>query len=462
MRSVLKLALAASLLAPAACGSRAKQSVALYDRGDYQGALRAADEGLASHPDDDGLWAMKIRAALALGDGPGVAKAYQGYVDHRADLDKELLRDIAFATIDQALGSPSAKLKIAAIDTIAQLELHDFTDAVAEKLGDNDDRVAAAAAVAVLKGMPGAPQVADEMSRSENPEARRIAIDGIGRKVGKLAAADLEKAATDRDPRVRRTAIRWLGMIKDKDALEILAKRMKDPDESVRAASASALARIGIGNLGEFAKQALADRALSVRLAGVELLEAAKRDAELVALTDDKEPLVALQAAIAVKRTHPELARKVVDRALAAEEWTARAGTANMLTAALGKADARVTAQRLVADTHVGVRLAAARVLVHTGDKRGAQPVFAAAITDGDFGVQAAADLASLDDAAGLAALSSYTLDASRTPEQRAAAVSAHRSAHRVTPGLVAALADASGVVRIEAAAALCALTKGE
>jgi HEAT repeat protein len=462
MRSVLKLALAASLLAPAACGSRAKQSVSLYDSGDYRGALRAADEGLASHPDDDGLWAMKIRAALALGDAPGVAKAYQGYMEHRSDLDKDLLRDLAIATIDQALASPSVKLKIAAIDAVAQLELHDLTDAVAEKLGDNDDRVAAAAAVAVLKGIPGAAGVADEMSRSENAEARRIAIDGIGRKVGKLAAADLEKAANDRDPRVRRTAIRWLGMIKDKDALEILAKRMKDPDESVRAAAASALARIGIGNLGEYAKQALGDRALSVRLAGVELLEAAKREADLVALTDDKDPLVALQAAIAVKRTHPELARKAVDRALAAEEWTARAGTANMLSAALAKADARATAQRLVGDANVAVRLAAARVLVHTGDKRAAQPIFAAALTDADVGVQAAADLANLDDPAGIAALSSYTLDASRTPEQRAAAASAHRSARRVTPGLVAALADASGIVRIEAAAVLGALAKGE
>jgi hypothetical protein len=33
------------------------------------GAAKAADEGLANHPDDDGLWQMRIRAALALGDG---------------------------------------------------------------------------------------------------------------------------------------------------------------------------------------------------------------------------------------------------------------------------------------------------------------------------------------------------------------------------------------------------------
>jgi HEAT repeat protein len=249
-------------------------------------------------------------------------------------------------------------------------------------------------------------------------------------------------------------------MIKDKDAVEVLTKRMRDPDDGVRAAAAGALARIGIGNLGGLGKQALGDRVLAVRLAGVELLAAAKSDAELVALVDDKDPVVALHAAIAVKRTHPDLARKAVDRALAAEEWTARAGAANMLTSALGKADARSTAQSMLADPQVGVRLAAARVLVHTGDREGARPIFTAAITDADFGVQAAADLADLGDPAGVSALSAFTLDGSRTPEQRAAAASAHRSAHRVTPGLVAALADENGVVRIEAASVLGALAK--
>ncbi len=457
---MLRIVLALALLTPAACASRAKHSVSLYESGDYAGAMRAADEGLASHPDDDGLWAMKVRAALALGDAAGVAKAYQGYIDHRSDLDKELLTDLATATIGQALASPSVKLKIAAIEAVERLELHPLTDAVADRLEDRDDRVAAAAAVAVLKGIPGAAQIADDLTRSENADARRIVIDGIGRKVGKLAAADLEKAASDKDARVRRVAVRWLGMIKDKDAVEILTKRMRDHDEGVRAAAAGALARIGIGNLADLGKQALADHMLSVRLAGIDLLVAAKRDAELVALVDDKDPMVGLGAAIAVKGAHPELAQKAVDRALAAEEWTARAGAANMMRSALGKDEARATAQRLLADTAVGVRLAAARVLVHAGDKEAARPIFAAAITDAELGVQAAADLADLGDPAGVAALSAFTLDPSRSPEQRAMAAAAHRSAHRVTPGLVAALADSSGVVRIEAAATLGALAK--
>jgi hypothetical protein len=106
------------------------------------------------------------------------------------------------------------------------------------------------------------------------------------------------------------------------------------------------------------------------------------------------------------------------------------------------------------------VRLAAARALVRLGEQGAAKAVFAAAIADPEHGVQAAADLAGLDEADGLKALSSYVRDQKRTPAQRAAAATAHRSAHRVTGGLVAALADSDGLVRVEAAATLGMLAK--
>src|SRR5438445_9053774 len=145
----VRVVLALALLAPIGCANRAKQSVSLYESGDYAGAARAADSGLAAHPDDDDLWGMKIRSALALGDADGVAKAYAGYLQHGGAEDKELLRDLAQATIAQALASPSTKLKIEAIEAIASLELNDLADDVAQKMEDQDDRVAAAAAVAV-------------------------------------------------------------------------------------------------------------------------------------------------------------------------------------------------------------------------------------------------------------------------------------------------------------------------
>jgi len=61
-----RLFLALALMSLPACANRAKRSIDLYDSGDYAGARRAADEGLASHPNDDGLWAMKVRGSRPL------------------------------------------------------------------------------------------------------------------------------------------------------------------------------------------------------------------------------------------------------------------------------------------------------------------------------------------------------------------------------------------------------------
>ena len=446
----------------AACANHAQQAVALYENGDYAGAARAADRGLASHPGDEGLWQMRVRAALAQGDGPGVATAYAAYRGQLGgDDDKPLLRELAIATLGQALASPSARLKITAIGAVADAELQDLAETVAARMADDDDRVVAAAAVAVLNGYPDAPRAAGEMLHSEDPEARRIAVDGIGQKVGKLATADLEKAGADPDARVRRAALRWLGQLKDADAVELLTRRLHDPDDAVRAAAASALARIGIGNLPELGKLALRDRALAVRLAGIELLVAAhlvETERELTALADDPDPIVAAEAALAVGGG--ERAARAIDRAASSDEWTIRAGAANLAVRALGAPAAVVLAKKLAADPELAVRLAAARVLAHGGDKPAAAAIFVTALESPDLALQAAIDLADQDDARGIRALDATVRDPAQSPSARSAAAAAHRTARRVTPGLVAALADASGVVRVEAAAALAVLTR--
>lgn len=454
MRLVL---LGLALLLSSGCARRARQSVALYEAGDFAGAARAADQGLASHPEDRGLWQMRIRAALALGDADGVARSYATYRGHYGGDDDALLRDLAAATLGQALASPSVKLKLTAIEAVASAELHALAEQVAERMGDDDDRVAAAAAVAVLRGYPQAPQVAGDMLESEEPEARRIAVEGIGKKVGALALADLRKAAEDPDPRVRRAAIRWLGQLRDKEAPPILERQLRHADEGVRAAAVTALARIGTTDPAALGKQALADRALAVRLAGVEVLRAGKRTAELAALDGDPDPMVALEAAIASR--DPARAARALERAAASERWTIRAGAANMAMRAVDRTTAAAIAKRLAGDPELGVRLAAARTLASTGDRAAAIELFAAALaTDSVLG--AAADLARLGDRRGIETLDKAVRDASRGPDQRAAAAAAHVSGRRVTPGLVAALADANGVVRVEAAAALVALSR--
>jgi HEAT repeat protein len=445
----------------AGCAGRSKQSIALYESGDYAGAARVADEGLASHPGDEGLWQMRVRAALALGDAEGVARTYASYRGQRDSDDPELLKDLAIATLGQALASPSVRLKIAAIEAVASAEIQALADQVAERLGDDDDRVAAAAATAVLRGYPQAPQVASEMLRSHDAEARRIAVEGIGKKVGKLAVLDLQKlAGSDPDPRVRRAAIRWLGQVKAQEAGDVLERQLRHTDEGVRAAAALALARIGKGDLAAYAKKALGDRALAVRLAGIELLLAAKNTAELVKLaSDDPDAIFAAEAAFAARR--PDLATRALDRAVGDEGWSIRAGAANMASRASGKTHAIVLAKKLLADPEPRVRLAAARVLAHAGDRRAAIEIFAASLT-GDSALGAATDLAELGDKRGLDLLDAMVRDAKSSPDQRAAAASAHRSARKVTPGLVAALADANGVVRVEAATVLVMLAKPE
>jgi HEAT repeat protein len=452
----------------AACTGHAKPVVALYERGDYAGAARAADSGLTAHPGDRALWQMRIRAALALGDAAGVAKSYAAYRGQLGGDDHPLLRDLAVATLGQALGSPSVKLKVAAINAVAAAELQVLADQVAERMTDDDDRVVAAAAVAVLRGYAQAPQVAGDMLHSEDPEARRIAVDGIGQKVGKLAIDDLEKAAADPDARVRRTAIRWLGQLKDAAAAGLLTRSLRDDDDACRAAAASALARIaGPGNTGplrDAARQALGDRALAVRLAGLELLVAAHasdpaaRRAALAPLIDDPDPMVATEAAIAAGGGAP--AARALDRAVRSSEWTIRAGAANIAVRAVGEPAALAIARNLAADSELAVQLAAARVLVHGGQPAAAAAIFAAALRSPEHRLDAAIDLAQQDDASGIRALDAAVRDAEHGPAARAAAAGAHRSARRITPGLVAALADESGVVRVEAAAAIAVQTK--
>ena len=454
----LSLALAlASALALAGCGGHAKRSVSLYEAGDFAGAARAADEGLASHPGDPGLWQMRVRAALALGDADGVARSYAAYRRHYGTDDEALLRDVAIATLGQALASPSVKLKLVAIEAVAAAEIHSLADQVAERMGDDDDRVAAAAAGAVLRGFPEAPKIANELLRSEDPEARRIIIESIAKKFGVLAVADLHKAAEDADPRVRRAAIRWLGQLKDKEAPPLLERQLRHLDEGVRAAAVVALGRIGLGDLPAIAKRALDDRALAVRLAGVELLSATRRQPELIALAEDPDPTVALEAAVATG--NPALAIRALDRAAAAERWTIRAGAANTATRAVGKEAAAVLAKRLAGDPELGVRLAAARTLAYAGERAAAIELFAAALSS-ESALSAASDLARLGDDRGIKALDAAVRDPAHGPDQRAAAAAAHLGARRVTPGLVAALADASSVVRVEAAAALVMLAK--
>src|SRR5687768_10294827 len=107
---LLRLAIALPLCCALGLGctsTAARQARPLYDRGDYAGAAKSADAGLAEHASDEALWHVRIRALLAQGDARGVAAAYERYRATRGGDDAGLVTDMAIATLGQALKSTS-------------------------------------------------------------------------------------------------------------------------------------------------------------------------------------------------------------------------------------------------------------------------------------------------------------------------------------------------------------------
>ena len=439
MRPVLIL----SLFVLAACGPSAgvKRAQTLLDRGDYRGAATAADEELGKTPGDAQLTRIRIRAALGMGDARDAVARYRTWRTSRGEEDLAALRTMAMTTLWQGLTSPSAQVQVQAIRAIERLEIEAFAHDVGERMGDDDDVVAAAAAIAVLRAFPQAPDVATDMLKSPDPLARAIAVEGIGRKVGKHAADDLRFAAVDTDPRVRAAAAMAIAGLADPRDTDRLTELATDKSPDVRVVALRALARGKRGDLGALAQQALGDAALGVRLA-------AARD-----LLAHEDAMVAAYAARALK--DPQAGAAAVDRALAHEDWTIRAGAVNLMEVALGKEAARTRADKAAGDPAVAVQIAAARLLAYLGDKPRAVSIYAAALATAEphDKVGAAAELARLGDERGTAALED--LAASDDPDVRRSIITAHRAARVITPGLWGALADDDAGNRIEAAAAL-------
>jgi HEAT repeat protein len=444
-----------SLLVLVSCGPSAgvKRAQTLLDQGDYRGAATAADEELGKAPGDAQLTRIRIRAALGMGDAKDAVARYRTWRTGRAEEDLAALRTMAMTTLWQGLTSPSAQVQVQAIQAIERLEIETFAHDVGERMGDDDDVVAAAASIAVLRAFPQAPDVATDMLKSDDPAARAIAVEGIGRKVGKHAADDLRFAAVDADPRVRAAAAMAIAALADPRDTERLTELATDKSADVRAVALRALTRGNRGDLGAVAEAALADASLGVRLAAVDLLVASRGRPAVRPLLAHQDPMVAAYAARALK--DPQAGVAAVDRALAAEDWTIRAGAVNLMEVALGRDAATTRADKAAGDPVIGVRIAAARLIAYMGDKPRAISIYAAALDTAEphEKVGAAAELARLGDARGVTALEAMA--ASPEPEIRRSVITAHRAARVITPGLWGALADDDAGNRVEAAAAL-------
>jgi HEAT repeat protein len=449
-RLLTRAVLVITLALAAACGpsAAARHAQSLVDQGDYAGAAAYAAAERQKAPGDRALWRVHVRAALGQHDARGAVALYDEWRAAHGD-DVDTLHMMALTTIWQALESPSAQTRLAAVRAVERLEIERMAEAVAERMGDDEDVVASAAAVAILRAFWQAPQVATDMLKSADPEARAIAVAGIAKKVGVRAADDLRPMATDADPRVRRAVVGALVAFGEARDTELLAELAADPDADVRAAALRALATGKRGDHGALARAALADEHLGVRLAAVAVLGAVKDRATLTSLLGGADLVVALHAARALGKDAGDAASKTLDAALAATDWTVRAGAVNLAVALLGKAGARARLEQALLDERVDVKLAAARLL--DGDVR-ARAVLADALAGADahLRVQAAIDLARVDDARGLPALDAAIADPD--PAVRLAAAGGYQLAHRPGPGLVTALGDDSPLVRLVAA----------
>ena len=208
------------------------------------------------------------------------------------------------------------------------------------------------------------------MLHSEDAEARRIAVDGIGKKVGKLAIADLEAAGERSATRASgATAIRWLGQLKDPSALELLTERLRDPDEGVRAAAGSraredrhrqprGARQAGARTIARSRSGSPGSSCWSPRIATT---------AELTALADDPEPMVAVEAAI--ERGTLQLAPGRSTAPPAPTTGRSAPGPRTSRCARSARTAPSRSRSRLADDPELAVRLAAARVLAHSGDR---------------------------------------------------------------------------------------------
>lgn len=443
-------------LALAACGpsAGARRAQALLDRGDYPAAAQTADAELARAPGDGALHRIRLRAALGMGDARGAVEHYRSWRAGKGE-DTAALRTMAMTTLWQGLRAPAAALRVQTIRAVERLELEDFAREVGERMGDDDDLVAATAAVAVLRAFPQAPDVAIQMLRSDDAAARATAVEGIGRKVGARAADDLRAALPDGDPRVRAAAaaaVARLGDAADTPALVTLAG---DSDAGVRAVATRALASGKRGAQPAVVERGLADESLAVRLAAVELAFAGGGAGATRPLLDHRDPMI---AATAARLLADPAGGPAVDRALAADDVATRVGAVGLARAALGKAGALPRLRAALADPAPAVRVAAARALAYAGEPAPALTALAEVATgaDADTAIDAAAELVRLGDERGRPVLAQM---ASRDePELRRAVVQAHLAARVITPGLWQALADDVPATRLDAAAALIEL----
>jgi hypothetical protein len=312
--------------------------------------------------------------ALALSHGAGCA----------ATAEAGRLRARAEAELVRALERPSPGERRRAIQVAVRVDDPALSARLAAHLGDRDPLIRVTTAAALAPHLDEAARIVAAALDGREPELKRTALAGI-------------RALPDAEARL-------LGLL-------------PDPDAALRRAAVAAL---GDRLPGPALERALGDVDLGVRLAALSVVRAvAPNRLSLIARSDDL--LLALRAAVLARI--PDRAIAVVARAAAAPRAELRAAAMNA-AGELGEAGGALAA-RLFTDAELGVRLAAARAVVHAYNATGAGAhsanarhpaveaalrVFADALV-GERRLEAADELARLGDPRGRAVLDAEASD---------------------------------------------------
>ena len=379
--------------------------------------------------------------------------------------DGALLARVAALILEEAALGDDVRLRDAALSqlTLAGTASTATLERLAEVRGHDVVRARALAALA-QRGDDGARDALRAMFGHADADVNAAAVRVLD---AQTRRADLLQALTSPQALVRAAAADALrAAAPDADVRLALAQTARaDADTRVRAAAARALGAFG-ASAAEALRERLADPDPSVRSAAIGALVTADRTAARLALT----PLLALapnsagiEAARFLARETGGDTRATVDarayllRALESSEASLRVSAAISLVSLPQDPTLSATLRRvMVSDSDVSVRLLLATTLARSSGADAAaateaRTTLTAILRDGAMpGVQAAAALAALGDAAAIRALSTQLTDADPAI-RRVAARALARDALRPDAAR-RALGDADATVRIAAA----------
>ncbi len=460
----LPLVIACAAPALASCGgapASARTAQRHLVRGDYVAATAAAERSIAKHPKDPTSWRVRIRSAMAQGKLELAASHYQEWKTLRGSHDRTTYRIMATATLWQGLRVPSPEVNARAITIIAKREVEKLATDVRDALGNDNDLVAATAAIALMRSHPAAPDLASELLVTATPRIRALLIAGIAKKVGRVALGDIAPLLRDPDSIVRRAAVSAIAKWKNaKDSPRLIALATSDSDAQVRSRALRGLLAKGGDGVVALAQTSLTDEYPGARLAAFALLERyAKEEALAKAghLAKGEDTALAMRSAVMLHEVDGTSQAPVILRVFASADWANRAAALNTAAQVMNEDEAMSLATKGLGDDHADVRFAAARLLVRLGDTERGTAALVSALSESTLAprLAAATELARTGHREAIELLGS--LARSGTAEQRLCALAAHATAGVVSDGLVAALGDGNIDVRLAAADALFA-----